>query len=205
MILLDHGARAVPLYDTLVKLFRVWIDSPSACRQPEDEPLLDALVTWDCQDDLDIISPELEHRFRAIFGEYLADADDVVSVLQMSPPNTSTPSDDSKPDIPTLPGHYRKASWYFFRCWLGMGAGIGVFGLGLHWESVAVQIAGGVVAFASFLWMFGTLDRAQSAKCPTCSAMMNQGWSEKRGQSDGIFVCPQCKGRWRTKAKWGIE
>ncbi len=108
-------------------------------------------------------------------------------------------------EIPVLPGHYRQTMWYFVRCWLGMLAGIGVFGLGLHWQSVAVQILGGILAFISFLCMFGTMRRARSARCPSCSATMSQGWDERRSCSDGIFVCPQCQSRWRTRAVWRFE
>lgn len=57
-------------------------------------------------------------------------------------------------EIPILPGHYRQTTWYFVRCFLGMIAGIGVFGLGLHWQVVAIQVAGGVIAFTSFLCFF---------------------------------------------------
>src|SRR5262245_33210355 len=94
-------------------------------------------------------------------------------------------------EIPILPGHYRRAMWYFVRCFLGMVAGIGVFGLGLHWQLVAVQVAGGVIAFISFFCMFGVISRARSARCPSCSATMSQGWDAARSCSDGIFLCPQ--------------
>jgi hypothetical protein len=117
----------------------------------------------------------------------------------------TTPPTTRVAEIPILPGHYRRAMWYFVRCWLGMVAGIGVFGLGLHWQSVVVQVFGGVLAFAAFLWMFSTIGRAQSARCPSCSATMTQGWDTKRQSSDGVLTCPQCHSRWRTSATWGFE
>ena len=117
----------------------------------------------------------------------------------------TTPSTTPVSEIPILPGHHRRTMWYFVRCWIGMVAGIGVFGLGLHWQSVAVQVFGGVLAFIAFLWMFSTIGRAQSARCPSCSAMMTQGWDAQRGSSDGVFTCPQCQSRWRTSATWGFE
>ena len=107
--------------------------------------------------------------------------------------------------IPILPGHYRQTMWYFVRCFLGMVAGIGVFGLGLHWQFIVVQVAGGLIAFISFLCMFGVIRRARSAQCPSCSTTMSQGWDAKHSRSDGVFVCPQCQGRWRTRAVWGFE
>jgi len=116
-------------------------------------------------------------------------------------PQSTTPASE----IPILPGHYRRTMWYFVRCWIGMAAGIGVFGLGLHWQLVVVQVAGGVIAFISFLCMFGSISRAQSAPCPSCSATMTQGWDAKRGSSDGVFTCPQCQSRWRTSATWGFD
>jgi hypothetical protein len=108
-------------------------------------------------------------------------------------------------EIPILPGHYRRTMWHFIRCWLGMVAGIVMFGLGLRWHSGAVQVIGGVLAFAAFLWMFSTIARARSAQCPSCSAAMSQGWDATHQKSDGVFVCPQCQSRWRTRAVWGIE
>jgi hypothetical protein len=108
-------------------------------------------------------------------------------------------------DIPILPGHYRRTMWNFLRSWLGMLAGIGVFGFGIHWQSIIMQIMGGVLAFAAFCWMFTTIGQAQSACCPSCSAKMTQGRDEKRRSSDGIFRCPQCQSQWRTKAIWGFD
>ena len=113
--------------------------------------------------------------------------------------------DGGRSDIPILPGHYQRTMWYFMRCFLGMVAGIGVFALGLQWESAAVQITGVVVAFISFLCMLGVVSRARSARCPSCSTMMAQGWDSVRCSSDGVFVCPQCKSRWRTRAVWGFD
>ena len=108
-------------------------------------------------------------------------------------------------EIPILPGHYRRAMGKIVRCWLGMVVGIGVFGLGLHWVSVTTQVIGGVLAFAAFLWMFSWIVRARSARCPSCSAMMTQGWDAKRWSYDGLFTCPQCQSRWRTPATWGFD
>ncbi len=108
-------------------------------------------------------------------------------------------------EIPVLPGHYRRTMGYFLACVSGMVAGIGLFGVGLHWESTVVQVMGGVVALGGFLWMFGTLDRAQSAQCPNCSAEMRQGWDEQLRRSDGLFTCPQCGSHWRTPATWGFD
>jgi hypothetical protein len=108
-------------------------------------------------------------------------------------------------EIPVLPGHYRRTTWYFVRSWLGMVGGIGVFGLGLYWQSVAVQVVGGVIAFVAFLFMFRVMIIAQSAQCPSCSVTMTQGWDSKHQKSDGLFTCPQCHGRWRTRAVWGFD
>ena len=107
-------------------------------------------------------------------------------------------------EIPILPGHYRQTTWYFVRCFLGMIAGIGVFGLGLHWQVVAIQVAGGVIAFTSFLCFFGLISRVRSARCPSCSTMMSQGWDTARACSDGVFACPRCQSRWRTSLVLGL-
>ena len=116
-----------------------------------------------------------------------------------------TPQNTDSTEIPILPGHYQQTMRYFLCCFLGMVAGISVFGLGLHWQVFVVQIVGGGVAFISFLCMFGVISRARSARCPSCSTMMSQGWDTKGSRSDGVFVCPQCQGRWRTRAVWGFE
>lgn len=118
----------------------------------------------------------------------------------MNPSPSPPPS-----DIPVLPGHYRRTFEYFLRCWLGMAAGTGVFALGLKWNSIIVQIIGGVIAFVAFLWMFRTFARANSAPCPNGSTPMSLGWDAKKNQSDGVFVCPDCKSSWRTRAVWGFE
>jgi len=86
-----------------------------------------------------------------------------------------------------------------------MMAAIGVFGLGLYWQSFLVQVIGGVGAFVTFLCMFRTLTLAQEARCPECSETTKQGWCSKAQRSDGIFVCPRCERRWRTPAIWGLE
>jgi DNA-directed RNA polymerase subunit RPC12/RpoP len=95
--------------------------------------------------------------------------------------------------------------WYFVRCWLGMAVGIVLGGLGIHWQSVAVQVIGGFVTFAAFLGMLSTIGRANSARCPSCSATMTQGWDAKQQSSDGVFTCPNCQSRWRTSATWGSD
>jgi Zn finger protein HypA/HybF involved in hydrogenase expression len=86
-----------------------------------------------------------------------------------------------------------------------MVAGIVLFGLGLHWQSNALQVIGGLTASVAFLFLFITIALANSARCPSCSIRMTQGWDEKIQSSDGIFTCPKCHSRWRTCATWGYE
>lgn len=115
---------------------------------------------------------------------------------------TPQPTTDN---IPILPGHYRQTMVYFIGCILGLLAGGGIVILGLDWHLLALQITGGAVTFISFLCLLRIISRAQTAPCPVCATMMSQGWDDKQASSTGIFTCPQCQSRWRTRAVWGFE
>src|SRR5688572_26267165 len=109
----------------------------------------------------------------------------------------TAPGNSDSSDIPILRGHYQRAAWYFLRCWLGLVAALVIFGLGLRWASLLLQVSGGVGALIAFLCMLRTLTLAYTARCPECSATMTQGWDSQRQTSDGVFACPQCERRWR--------
>jgi hypothetical protein len=50
-------------------------------RDPVAERLAEALVSWDCQEDLDVIEPPLRSRFEAVFPEVLRGAHEVAAIL----------------------------------------------------------------------------------------------------------------------------
>jgi hypothetical protein len=82
-IIACHASGQPLLPDTLRELFFATIlDRQGQPLLPEDEPLVDALVAWDGQDDLDSIPSELEARFLDLFRDYLADAAEVFSPLR---------------------------------------------------------------------------------------------------------------------------
>lgn len=126
-------------------------------------------------------------------------------IVQWYRRNPASSGDGSDSSVPILPGHHRRAIRFFGFCWVGMLCGILLYGFGLKWQLAAVQVAGELFAFIAFLCMFGTIHLVNTAQCPNCSCTMTQGWNQVQRTSDGIFVCPQCKGRWRTSAKWGFR
>ena len=116
-----------------------------------------------------------------------------------------TPPLSPDTEIPELPGHYRRTAWHFIRAWLALVASMVVLALGMEWQMVAMKITGGVAVAVSFIGLITTFARAANAKCPFCSTMMSQGWDAKGNGSDGIFRCPGCGKKWRTKAAWGMD
>lgn len=89
VIIMRHATGAMSLPETLPKLFRAAILDNVNPVQPENEALDSALVEWDCQADLDVISEQLASRFHAIFQDYLADASDVSAVLRTALSNAA--------------------------------------------------------------------------------------------------------------------
>jgi hypothetical protein len=70
------------MHSSLPKLFRVLIiETKGAKRDSLDERLRSALITWNFQEDLDVIEPQLHARFEMLFREYLADAHEVSAIL----------------------------------------------------------------------------------------------------------------------------
>ena len=83
VVVLAYLAGELSFADTLPKIFRVTIlERHGVKRDALDERLADALVEWDCQEDLSVIEPPLRAKFEALFREYSADAQDVAAVLQ---------------------------------------------------------------------------------------------------------------------------
>ncbi|MEY4200695.1 MAG: hypothetical protein RLZZ265_2435 [Verrucomicrobiota bacterium] len=82
VIVLAHDAGLLSLRDTLPKLFRVTILERGERSLDElDKRLVEALVDWDFQEDLDVIEPSLQVRLAALFREYLTDAQEMAAVL----------------------------------------------------------------------------------------------------------------------------
>jgi hypothetical protein len=46
-----------------------------------DANLHEALVSWDSQEDLDVIKPELEMKIRAVLRRYISSASDIAQLL----------------------------------------------------------------------------------------------------------------------------
>ena len=82
VIVLAHDAGLLSLRDTLPKLFRVTIlERGDRSLDERDKRLVEALVDWDFQEDLDVIEPSLQVRLAALFREYLTDAQEMAAVL----------------------------------------------------------------------------------------------------------------------------
>ena len=76
--------RTLSVATSLPLLFRVLIlERMGAERDSADEQLIDALVEWDSQEDLDVIPSPLHARFETLFREYLADAHEISAVLHL--------------------------------------------------------------------------------------------------------------------------
>jgi hypothetical protein len=70
------------LQGVLPKLFRVAItDRGGQSLDTPGERLKGALISWDCQEDLDVIERPLQSQLEALFEDYLRDADRVSAVL----------------------------------------------------------------------------------------------------------------------------
>jgi hypothetical protein len=82
VIVLAYDAGLLFLRDTLRLLFRLAIIERQG-RTPDAvaEALAGALITWDCQENLDVIEPSLQARFEALSPEYLRDAHDIAAVI----------------------------------------------------------------------------------------------------------------------------
>ena len=83
IIVLAHEVGSLSLSDTLSKLFRVTLCQSLGPRikDPLERQLVDALVHWDQQDDLDVIGPPLQATFTSLFREYSKNASDIIAVL----------------------------------------------------------------------------------------------------------------------------
>jgi hypothetical protein len=85
IVVLAYNAGSLTFSTTLPKLFRIVIfDRAGRIRRLEsalDERLKSALVTWDCQEDLDVIEQPLQAEFTEIFQEYLKNTAHIVAML----------------------------------------------------------------------------------------------------------------------------
>jgi hypothetical protein len=82
IIVLAFDAGLLSVASSLPLLFRVLIvERRGAERDSADEQLADALVEWDCQEDLGVIPPVLHARFETLLRGYLADAHEISAVL----------------------------------------------------------------------------------------------------------------------------
>ena len=87
IVVLAHEAGLLSWPMTLQKLFRLTFSDERFRNRGEspldalDERLKDGLVSWDCQEDLDVVEPPLQAKFTALFREYLSSAKDVAAVL----------------------------------------------------------------------------------------------------------------------------
>ncbi len=82
LIVLAYRSGRLELLDTLALLFRVLIiDRERRERGPLEERLVDALMSWNCQEDLDAIGPLLQSRFDELFDEILPGTNEIAAVL----------------------------------------------------------------------------------------------------------------------------
>jgi hypothetical protein len=80
IIISGYFAGRLSLLDTLAKTFCAAILDEDAIKRG-NEPLVDALIWWDQQDNLDEIGTALAARFHEIFQAYSQEASDVLRVL----------------------------------------------------------------------------------------------------------------------------
>jgi hypothetical protein len=84
IIVLAQNAGRLSVRSSLPKLFQVLIfDNKGAKEESLDKSLIDALIEWDSQDDLDVIEPALHAKFERLFRDYLTDAQLVSKVLRL--------------------------------------------------------------------------------------------------------------------------
>ena len=85
VILLAFPLKGPLLHETLAKLFPIVIcfdeERPIPPLEALDERLVEALVWWDSQDNLDVVEEPLQGKLANIFREYLGDANEIASVL----------------------------------------------------------------------------------------------------------------------------
>ncbi len=83
LIVLAHEAGLLTLPGTLCKLFRITMTERRGppITDPLGRRLVDALLHWDQQDDLDVIEPPLRARLTELFREYRTNADDIIAIL----------------------------------------------------------------------------------------------------------------------------
>ena len=67
-----------------------------------------------------------------------------------------TPPANPESEIPELPGHYRRTAWYFMRWWLVFVASMGVLAMGMEWQIITMQIAGGAGCFVALMGLMTT-------------------------------------------------
>jgi hypothetical protein len=82
IIVLAFDAGLLSVASSLPLLFHVlFVECRGAERDSTDEQLANALVAWDCHEDLDVVPPALHARFETLFRGYLADAHEISAVL----------------------------------------------------------------------------------------------------------------------------
>ena len=99
LIVLAYRSRRLALRHALPLLFRILItEREERKRGPLEERLVDELVSWDCQDDLDVIGRALRSRFEELFDEFLPGTSEIAGVLPWkfraepgAAPNTAPP------------------------------------------------------------------------------------------------------------------
>lgn len=98
LIALAWDRRLLGLQDALPLLFRITIlERGGAPRESIEEPLHDALVEWDSQEDLDVLQPELRSRLETTIRQFLTSAADIGQLVpyggQQLPKPDASPSD----------------------------------------------------------------------------------------------------------------
>jgi hypothetical protein len=85
LVVLAHDSGLIALSGTLQKLFRLTIfdslEQGAKARDALEERLNKLLVEWDCQENLEVIQPQLEVKLEALFREFLNDAEEIRSLL----------------------------------------------------------------------------------------------------------------------------
>jgi hypothetical protein len=84
IVLLAHRAGLLSMTETLKRLFRMTLRGAVVNTDELDNRLKDALVEWDCEDNLDGLDSVLQSNFEGLFSEYLLDAEEVAAVLTMA-------------------------------------------------------------------------------------------------------------------------
>jgi hypothetical protein len=92
LIAMAWQQKLLSLQDALPRLFKIAIsEREGAPKERTEEPLHEVLISWDMQEHLGVLQPELLARLARALGEFLPGAADIRPFLPYGPPDQSEP------------------------------------------------------------------------------------------------------------------